>query len=116
MESITLTRSTASDPWIEAVARDYSIPEEPHVFVGTGLHGERVAFWIGKDGGGFGCIDSDPDGYVRLSAAFASEDKALINVAMRRHGGVDEYEFEEGTFRYNAKSLTLDTFTSFGGI
>lgn len=115
-ESIVLTRSTKSDPWLDAVALDYEIPADPHVFVGTGLYGERVAAWVGPDGGGFACIDSDPDGYVKLSAAFQSDDKCRIDAAIQAHGGVDEYVLEPGCVKYDAKRVKWDANTSFGGI
>ena len=114
MESITLVRGKdpSTDPWLVAVSRDYEIPENAHVFAAGGLQDEeRVAFWIGKDGGGFGCIDNQHDLYVKASEAAINGDFTL----MSEHGGVDEYEFDAGTFKYNAKTITTKAKLSFFG-
>lgn len=127
MPRIELSRITpaaaAADPWLQAVAADYAIPDEPAVFVGTGLQGERIAFWIGEDGGGFGCIDAHADLYVRASAAMAAvahlpedaPERSAAFAPMAQHGGVDEYEFEPGAFKYTAKRLQVPARESFGG-
>ena len=119
MSKVILTRQddVSSDLWLQAVMADYAVPKPCHTFVGIGLADERVAFFIGEDGGGFGAIDSNPTGYVELSAAFASKDKARINAAISKHGGVEEYEFEPGTFKYDAKRIVTDAeLTLFGGL
>lgn len=119
MSTIILSRLSSSaaesDPWIAAVSGDYSVPRDAVVFAGEGLCGERVAFWIGADGGGFGAIDSDPDGYVELSAAMARGDYGYSG----SHGGVDEYEFEPGTFsaaERAGRELDVAAQLSFGGL
>lgn len=123
---IELTRITpaaaAADPWLQAVASDYSTPDDPAVFVGTGLDGERIAIWIGEDGGGFGCIDARPDQYVAASAAMAAvahlpkdaPERLAAFAPMAQHGGVDEYEFDEGSFKYRAKRLWVPASLTFG--
>ena len=92
-----------NDSWLAAVERDYSVPQNAHVFEGEGLHGERVAFWIGKDGGGFGAFDHDPTGYVEFSRALE-----LGETPDRLHPGVDEWEFESGQFDYDASTLRVE--------
>lgn len=125
MPKIVLTRVSdpSADPWLAAVSSDYEVPEDAHVFAGTGLYGERVAFWIGADGGGFGAIDSKPELYVRASAAMAgcpedadAETRAATFALMAEHGGVEEYVFEPDTYSYAAKRLSVDAETSFAGI
>jgi len=118
MSSVKLTRvdlvAAKHDPWITAIMADYEIPKSPHVFVGSGLeHTERIVFFIGKDGGGLGFIDRDPAGYIETSKRIAEEIEYE-----RIHGlgtcppnpdklaaGPEEYEFDEGTFNYNAKLI-----------
>jgi hypothetical protein len=105
MRHITLVRDNhpKRDKWLVAVSQDYEVPEDAHVFVGEGLHEERVAFWIGPDGGGFGALDKDPEGYIAFSEAMKSGSPVSIT-----HYGVDEWVFEPGQFDYNAKSLKLE--------
>ena len=121
MSSVRLTRvdivAAKHDPWTAALMADYETPKAAHVFVGHGLEiTERIAFFIGKDGGGIGFIDRDPIGYVeecKLIAADVEYEKTHgtwppVDPAYRRHGGPEEYEFDEGTFNYNAKEIVQD--------
>lgn len=116
MSSIRLTRvdmvAAKHDPWIAAIMNDYETPARAHVFVGPGLESnERVVFFIGEDGGGNGYVDADPTGYVEASKqlAIASEFEKQHGVwpPMQKnfHGGPSEYEFDAGTFKYNAKEI-----------
>jgi len=118
MRSVKLTRvdlvAAKHDPWITAIMADYEIPKSPHVFVGSGLeHTERIVFFIGKDGGGLGFIDNDPIGYIEESKhiAVAVEYEKTHGTwppsdpDRRRHGGPDEYEFDGGSYDYNAKEI-----------
>lgn len=83
MANITLTK--VQDPttsrWLRAVSADYDVPRNAQVFWGWGLHDERVAVWVGEDGGGFGAIDGD--------------------------SGIDECVFEPGTFNPAAETIEL---------
>lgn len=110
MASITLTRvkDPTKDSWLNAVARDYAVPKGARVFAGWGLHDDRVAFWIGPDGGGFGAIDKDPVGYVELSRAMEREDHDFES----DHPGVDEYVFDPGAFDPDAETLEFDVRSS----
>jgi len=83
MASITLTKvqDPAASRWLRAVSADYEVPRNAQIFMGWGLHDDRIAVWVGEDGGGFGAIDGDP--------------------------GVDEYVFEPGTFDPTAETLEL---------
>jgi len=99
-----------NDRWLVAVARDYAVPQNARVFLGEGLHGERVAFWIGEDGGGFGATDHDPEGYVRFSRALALESGE--NSDDLDHPGVDEWEFEPGKFNYDARQIKIEVHSS----
>ena len=119
MSSVRLTRidtvAAKHDPWTAALMADYEIPKAAHVFVGRGLEiTERIAFFIGKDGGGIGFIDRDPMGYIEMSKHMAAATEYE-----RVHGhwppspgklaaGPEEYEFDEGTFNYNAKEIVQD--------
>ena len=110
MATITLRRieSISRDPWLRAVAADYTLPEgHASVFVGWGLHDERIAFWIHPDGSGFGAVDGDPEGYVKSSKAMSEErfDDAT-------HPGVDEWEFEPGQFDPLAETIEFDARSS----
>ncbi len=99
-----------NDSWLVAVARDYAVPRNASVFLGEGLHGERVACWIGENGSGFGAIDRDPEGYVRFSRALAletGEDSDDLD-----HPGVDEWEFEPGKFNYDAHQIKIEVRSS----
>lgn len=105
MDTITLHRveNISRDRWLVAVADDYTLPEgHAAVFIGRGLNDERIAFWIHPDGSGFGAIDSDPEGYVASSRAMS--DGRLDDA---HHPGVDEYEFEPGTFDHLAEVLEV---------
>ena len=78
MSSVRLTRidlvAAKHDPWTAALMADYEIPKAAHVFVGHGLEiTERIAFFIGKDGGGIGFIDRDPIGYVEECKLIAAD-------------------------------------------
>ena len=115
MEIITLTR--VEDPtasrWLTAISADYDVPKDPTVFevppTDTRSNGERIAVWVGKDGGGFGAIDGDPAGYVKLSAALERGDTNFRS----NHPGVDEYVFEPGEFDPTAETLELKVRPSF---
>ena len=111
MSSVRLTRvdlvAAKHDPWTAALMADYETPKAAHVFVGHGLEfTERIAFFIGKDGGGIGFIDRDPIGYIEMSKALAAGSHDLGGVPF--HSGPEEYEFDEGTFNYNAKEIVQD--------
>lgn len=120
MSSVRLTRidtvAAKHDPWTAALMADYETPKAAHVFVGHGLEfTERIAFFIGKDGGGIGFIDSDPVGYIEASKhmAAATEYKAIHGVwptltKARLNAGPDEYEFDAGTFNYNAEEIVQE--------
>ena len=124
MSNISLTRidtvAAKHDPWTAALMDDYEIPKAAHVFVGRGLEdNERVAFFIGKDGGGIGFIDRDPAGYIEMSKhmAAAVEYEKVHGVwppsPDKLAAGPEEYEFDEGTFNYNAKSIVQEASMSF---
>ncbi len=106
MAHITLTKvkDPTRDPWLRAVSADYSVPRNAQVFSGWGHNDDRVAFWIGPDGGGFGAIDKDPEGYVKLSSAMKRGDMEFYS----NHPGVDEWEFEPGQFDPAAESLEVE--------
>lgn len=107
MDTITLRRieNISRDRWLRAVAADYTLPEShAAVFVGWGFNDERIAFWIHPDGSGFGAIDRDPEGYVKLSAAISRGDLDFNS----NHPGVDEYEFAPGTFDPLSEVLEVD--------
>jgi hypothetical protein len=111
MSAINLTRvdlvAAQGDPWIAAIMADFYVPPGARVFVGNGLDdAERVVFFIGKDGGGTGFIDRDPAGYIEMSKALAAGNHDLGGVPF--HPGPEEYEFDEGTFNYNAKSIVQE--------
>lgn len=105
MAHITLTR--VKDPtvsrWLQAVSSDYSVPRNAQVFWGWGLHDDRIAVWVGEDGRGFGAVDKDPAGYVELSEAISRDDLRFES----NHPGVDECEFESGTFDPSAETIEL---------
>jgi hypothetical protein len=118
METINLTRvdlvAAQGDPWITAIMADFYVPPAARVFVGNGLdEGERVVFFIGKEGGGTGYIDRDPAGYIEMSKTLAAFDHYEAVHGERPEGadtvyltrGPDEYEFDEGTFDYNAREI-----------
>ena len=111
MESITLTK--VQDPttsrWLTAISADYDVPRNAQIFWGWGLHDDRIAVWVGEDGRGFGAIDRDPEGYVALNAALDRGDLAFDT----SHPGVDEYEFESGTFDPAAETIEFDVRSSF---
>lgn len=119
MSSVRLTRvdivAAKHDPWTAALMAGYEMPKAAHVFVGHGLEiTERIAFFIGKDGGGIGFIDRDPAGYIEASKHMtaAIEYKKVHGVWPTSPGklaaGPEEYEFDEGTFNYNAKEIVQD--------
>lgn len=113
MEIITLTK--VQDPtasrWLTAISADYDVPKDATVFAGWDSrgNGERIAVWVGKDGGGFGAIDRDPAGYVALSVALERGDTNFRS----NHPGVDEYVFEPGEFDPTAETLELKVRPSF---
>ena len=113
MEIITLTK--VQDPtasrWLTAISADFDVPKDATVFVGWDSrgNGERIAVWVGRDGGGFGVFDGDPEGYVKLSAALERGDTNFGS----NHPGVDEYEFEPGEFDPTAETLELKVRQSF---
>ena len=113
MAHITLTKvkDPIKDRWLNAVARDYEVPRNATVFAGWDHegNGERIAIWVGGDGGGFGAIDRDPEGYVELSAAIDRGDMDFRS----NHPGVDEYVFEPGEFDPGAETLELKVRQSF---
>lgn len=95
------------DPWLRAISGDYDIPRDAQVFSGWGLHNDRVAVWVGADGGGFGAIDQDPVGYVKFSRALDAGRDPDVD-----HPGVDEYVFEPGTFDPAAETIEFDVNSS----
>lgn len=110
MASIKLTKvkDPTADRWLRAVGADYAVPRNAQVFAGWGLHDDRVAIWVGEDGGGFGAIDKDPNGYVALSEAIDRGDIASeVN-----HPGVDEWEFEPGTFDPTSETIEVEVGSS----
>ena len=121
MSTINLTRvdlvAAQGDPWIAAIMADFYVPPGVRGFVGAGLEeGERVVFFIGKDGGGTGYIDRDPAGYIEMSKTLAAHAHYEAVHGERPEGadtvdlarGPDEYEFDAGTFDYNARELIED--------
>ena len=121
MSTINLTRvdlvAAQGDPWIAAIMADFYVPPGVRGFVGAGLEeGERVVFFIGKDGGGTGYIDRDPAGYIEMSKTLAAHAHYEAVHGERPEGadtvdlarGPDEYEFDEGTFDYNAREIVQD--------
>lgn len=143
METITLRRirNPSSNTYIKCLMADYEVPKPCHVFGGPGLNDyEQVVFFIGKDGGGFGAVTSDPDGYVKLSlrmercrqAAIAvqpgivdgeeynNEAWAAYNLACGKsfepddcNSSPDEFIFDPGSFDYDADVLEQDAVLSF---
>ena len=110
MRHITLTKvqDPASSRWLMAVSNDYAVPRNAQVFAGWGLHDDRIAIWVGEDGGGFGAIDKDPEGYIALSEAIDRGDTASeVN-----HPGVDEWEFEPGTFDPKSETIEVEVGSS----
>ena len=111
MASITLTK--VKDPtasrWLTAISADYDVPRSAQIFWGWGLHDDRIAVWVGEDGRGFGAIDGDPEGYVALSEAIDRDDLDFES----NHPGVDEWEFESGTFDPAAETIEFDVRSSF---
>ena len=96
-----------NDPWLRAVSTDYDVPRNARVFSGWGLHNDRIAVWVGANGGGFGAIDRDPAGYVKFSRAMSAGRDPDVD-----HPGVDEYEFEPGTFDPAAETIEFDVNSS----
>jgi hypothetical protein len=110
MAQITLRRLNdgETDSWLDAVAEDYSVHQPAGIFVGRGLHGERIAFWLDANGGGFGAVDGDPTGYVKaFKARIRGEDHLDGD-----HPGVDEWEFEPGQFDPHAEELEISAGSS----
>ena len=111
MAHITLTK--VKDPtvsrWLQAVSSDYSVPRNSQVFWGWGLHDDRIAVWVGEDGRGFGAVDKDPAGYVELSEAISRDDLHFES----NHPGVDEWEFEPGTFNPSDEVIEVEVNSSF---
>lgn len=110
MGHITLTKvkDPNSSRWLKAVSSDYSVPQNAQIFWGWGLHDDRIAVWVGADGGGFGAIDKDPEGYISLSEAINRRDYNFES----SHPGVDEWEFEPGTFDPTAESIEIEVGSS----
>jgi hypothetical protein len=110
MGHITLTKvkDPSSSRWLRAVSSDYNVPRNSQVFWGWGLHDDRVAVWVGEDGRGFGALDRDPEGYIALSEAVDRDDLDFES----NHPGVDEWEFEPGTFDPSAEAIELDVRSS----
>ena len=110
MASITLTKvqDLTTSRWLMAISADYDVPRNSQIFWGWGLHDDRVAVWVGEDGRGFGAIDKDPEGYVALSAALDRGDLDFES----NHPGVDEWEFEPGTFDPSADTIELEAGSS----
>lgn len=100
---LTLTRvaDPSTDSWLTTVAAEYGCGKKARVFAGIGISGERVAMWIKPDGSGFGAIDARPDLFIRACKAASRGDFSGLST----HGGVDEYEFEPGSFDYNADEI-----------
>lgn len=119
MSSVRLTRidtvAAQGDPWIAAIMADFAMPKGARVFVGNGLdEAERIVFFIGKDGGGTGYIDRDPEGSIKASKhmAAAVEYEAIHGVwpllVAERFAGPEEYEFDEGSFDPNARVIVQE--------
>ena len=120
MSTIRLTRvdlvAAQGDPWIAAIMADFATPKGARVFVGNGLdEAERIVFFIGKDGGGTGYIDRDPEGYIEASKhmAAAVEYEAIHGVWPVTDGtgwsaGPEEYEFDEGSFDPSARVIVQE--------
>jgi len=121
MSTINLSRvdlvAAKADPWTSAIMADFEVPKGARVFVGSGLdEGERVVFFIDKTGGGTGYIDRDPAGYIEMSKTLAAHAHYEAVHGVRPEGsstvdlarGPDEYEFDEGTFDYNAREIIQD--------
>jgi hypothetical protein len=110
MEYVTLTRvkDPSKNRWLAAVSRDYMVPRNATVFAGWGPYDDRIAVWVGEDGRGFGAIDKDPAGYVELSAAIDRGDLDFES----NHPGVDEYEFEPGTFDPSDETIEFEVGSS----
>jgi len=98
---------TDSTPYIQALSRDYDVGENPVVFQGTTELGETVTAFVRKSGGAFVGIDSDPEGYVQFSDQLNNCDGDYSTITAH-HSGVDEWEFEPGSFDPSAESITLD--------
>lgn len=111
MKTIELQKvvNPKNDPWLRAISGDYDIPRNAQVFSGWGLHNDRIAVWVGADGGGFGAIDKDPKGYVNFSRALAAgRDPDADHLV----AAVDEYVFEPGTFDPTAETIEFDVNSS----
>jgi hypothetical protein len=117
MASITLTKvqDPAASRWLMAINSDYDVPKGATVFSGYDHegNGDRIAIWVAPDGGGFGAIDRDPDGYVAFSDAMWAGDFAAAKVASEMHPGVDEWEFDPGTFDPTAETIEVGVRQSF---
>lgn len=143
MPTITLQRikNPSSDPYIKCLMADYEVPKPCHVFAGAGLNDyERVVFFIGQDGGGFGAVSYDPGAYVKLSARMERCRQAAIAVQPGIADGEeynsqaqaasdaergksfdpddynccpDEFVFDPGSFDYDAEELEEDAVLSF---
>ena len=115
MAYITLTKvkNPAKNSWLRAVSRDYEVPRNAQIFMGWGLHDDLVAVWVGEDGGGFGAVDKDPEGYVEFSRKLnhAIETGGDMNFESD-HPGVDELIFDPGTFDPSDETIELEVRSS----
>jgi hypothetical protein len=102
MSSIRLSRIHKQSGYHLALIRDYTCGDAPAIFSGNGLHGETVTAFVREDGSAFVAIDEDPEGYIKFSAALHDPNATV------HHTGVDEYEFDKGTFKYSAKRITIN--------
>ena len=114
MKSIKLDKvnDISNNSWLVAVSRDYDVPKDAQIFMGLGLRGETVAVWVGKDGGGFGAIDRDPEGYTKQSNDLDALDGREWFKYVHTHSGVDEHVFDPGTFDPDAQTVDLNVVLS----
>ena len=106
---LTKVKDPTVSRWLQAVSSDYMVPRNAQIFWGWGLHDDRIAVWVGEDGRGFGAVDKDPAGYVELSEAISRDDLHFES----NHPGVDEWEFEPGTFDPSADTIEFEAGSSF---
>jgi hypothetical protein len=105
--NLHLDRVTAETPYIRALRRDYSTGKNPAIFQGTTEMGETVTAFVTKKGRAFVALDHDPDGYVTFSEQLASCNGDYSKVTCN-HPGVDEWEFEPGSFDPSDDSITIE--------
>jgi len=90
------------DAWLAAVQDAYFVPAHASVFAGVVEEtDERVAFWIAPDGSGFGAIDNNPEEFVKFHNDPDNYDGF--------YPGVDEHEFDPGTYDPNADTIEEET-------